>query len=128
MARRVAPNVGITLMPQTTPKISIQVAAPTRMAGSRLRKKLRDWAAESEFVASTESTFGSEDGGFWNLVLTVTDLSNCWGELRALLNTTLKNEPALHSSLIIVAEGQRGWDDYLLLYHFDPSQRVDIIP
>jgi hypothetical protein len=27
--------------------------------------------------------------------------------------------------MIVVCEGERGWDDYLLLRHFDKSQKID---
>jgi len=35
---------------------------------------------------------------------------------------------ALRGSTIVTCEGSRGWDDYKLLHHFDPSQALDRLP
>ena len=33
--------------------------------------------------------------------------------------------PGLAAAAIIVCEGEHGWDDYLLLHHFDPAEPLD---
>jgi hypothetical protein len=33
--------------------------------------------------------------------------------------------PALRRACIVTAEGSRGWDNYVLLHHFDPRQKLD---
>jgi len=33
--------------------------------------------------------------------------------------------PYLSKTSIVVCEGNNGWDDYLLLHHFDKSEDID---
>jgi hypothetical protein len=35
---------------------------------------------------------------------------------------------SLKIKMIVVCEGERGWDDYLLLHHFDKRQKLDKPP
>jgi hypothetical protein len=37
----------------------------------------------------------------------------------------LQADPALANIAIVVCQGERGWDDYLLLHHFDSSVPLD---
>jgi len=44
-----------------------------------------------------------------------------WSAARPLLED-------LSIKLIVVSQGEQGWEDYLLLYHFDPAERLDDPP
>jgi hypothetical protein len=35
---------------------------------------------------------------------------------------------ALAESSMAMCEGQRGWEDYLLLHHYDPAVQLDRLP
>jgi hypothetical protein len=50
-------------------------------------------------------------------------------ELWSEISTKVYGESAFSSQLgqasIVVCEGKQGWDDYLLLHHFNPSEKLD---
>lgn len=56
-------------------------------------------------------------------VFQTTALLNFWIRTRDALQTS-----AFGQTAIVVSQGSRGWDDYLLLHSFDPSEEVDVIP
>jgi hypothetical protein len=64
---------------------------------------------------------GEEGGGYVNVSLRAADVVGLWGSVRELLQA----DAALARAAIVVCQGERGWDDYLLLHHFDPSQVLD---
>jgi hypothetical protein len=63
--------------------------------------------------------------GYVNFFFASSDVQATWTRLRA---TTLIHPVVgrrLRDSTIIVAEGSHGWEDYLLLHHFDSRQPLD---
>jgi hypothetical protein len=49
--------------------------------------------------------------------------ASLWAAVRAELQAV----PGLAGAAIVCCEGQRGWDDYLLLHHFDPTVPLDLL-
>jgi hypothetical protein len=39
----------------------------------------------------------------------------------------LNSYPELGAAAILVCQGEHGWDEYLLLRHFDPCQALDAL-
>ena len=69
-------------------------------------------------------TEGDDDGPYINVCLNVANLDQLWLKIRELLRAN----PALARCTIITCQGKMGWDDYLLLHHYDRSLRLDEIP
>jgi hypothetical protein len=72
---------------------------------------------------SADSTIseGNEDGRYINVSFHVADIAGLWSAINALLAADRR----LARSVIVTCEGIHGWDDYLLLHHFDSSLIVD---
>jgi hypothetical protein len=66
---------------------------------------------------------GEEGGGYVNVGLKAADSVALWAAVRK----QLQAEAGLARAAIVVCQGERGWDDYLLLHHFDPSQVLDMM-
>ena len=65
-----------------------------------------------------------EDGGpYINVCFDVPKLERLWLAIRGILDAN----PAVAQATIITCQGKRGWDDYLLLHHFDVSEQLDDI-
>lgn len=47
-----------------------------------------------------------------------------WSRIRRLYDASEIGR-RLALSTIVVCEGKHGWDDYLLLQHFDPAENLD---
>jgi len=84
-------------------------------------------AAASRDVRSFEYRHGTDHGPYVNLYfeLNPATIGKFWLELRrkAFHHRTLGR--GLRSSSIVTCQGSRGWDNYRLLLHFDPTVSLD---
>ena len=64
---------------------------------------------------------GEDDGPSINVDCQPADVRALWAEVRE----QLRADAGLAASAIVCCEGEHGWDDYLLLHHFDPSEPLD---
>ncbi len=64
---------------------------------------------------------GEDQGRFVNFNISVEDLKVAWLKIKS----TLLKETRFLRSTIVTCEGSNGWDDYLLLHHFDGSEALD---
>lgn len=72
-------------------------------------------------VAGASVRRGEDDGSYIDIGFEAADPIELWAAIREQLRTS----PALAAAAIVVCQGERGWDDYLLLHHFDPSEPLD---
>jgi hypothetical protein len=85
---------------------------------------LADIAASSASVREF-STAKGPDGTWVNFFFRGRSVSAVW---RALHSRGLRHRrwgASLRRASIVTCEGQRGWDDYRLLHHFDPAIPLD---
>ena len=64
---------------------------------------------------------GEDNGKYVNLNIKTDNLKNTWDNIKDII---FKN-PTIQNSSIVVCEGNQGWDDYLLLHHFDKNEKID---
>jgi hypothetical protein len=109
--------------------ISIQVQ-PHRAPGlgiDGVRKTMEHVAATSPLVERHHFDEGHDKGHYFNFTFGTRNLKALW----KLLHEQLYADPAhghlVARSSIATCEGPHGWDDYLLLHHFDPEQRCDVL-
>jgi hypothetical protein len=62
-------------------------------------------------------TEGFDNGRFINLEFAPEDTAGLWASVRE----ELSKVPGLADAAIVCVQGERGWDDYLLLHHFDKA-------
>lgn len=77
--------------------------------------------AGEPFAASSHVTEGFDDVAFVNVDFTTSDVVGLWTALR----NALPSIRGLAETAIVCCEGAEGWDDYLLLHHFDASVSLD---
>ena len=64
---------------------------------------------------------GFDKTRYFNFTFGTEDLEGLWTEIQsAVYRNPALAEPMAKSS-IVVCEGENGWNDYLLLFHFDPD-------
>ena len=66
-------------------------------------------------------TDGLDRGRYVNVAFATDDLKALWSALRE----EMLGVPRLAEAAIVCCEGEHGWDDYLLLHHFDPTEPID---
>ena len=64
---------------------------------------------------------GDDNGPYINFNIQTNDLKQTWQAVYSILSKL----PYVSSSAIVACGGDNGWDDYLLLYHYDKSESVD---
>jgi hypothetical protein len=72
---------------------------------------------------SPEITEGYDSGAFINLNIKTHNVKVLWVKIEKYL----KNHSELFNCTIITCEGSQGWDNYLLLHHFDSTEKFDEI-
>lgn len=70
---------------------------------------------------------GDDDGPYVNFNFATPDVRTLWATLRAFLYADTVLGRALRQSTMVICEGARGWDDYLLLYATDPAEVLDTL-
>lgn len=106
-------------------QINIQLQDSTP-ANENLPKLLGKLAMIGSAHATTETTWltsGEEDGRYFNLNIECSDLGQVWPLLQPLVTSGLSQG----IRMIVTCQGEDGWNDYLLLYHFDESELVDTL-
>jgi hypothetical protein len=64
---------------------------------------------------------GLDRGRYVNVEFETEDAAGVWAVVRAELRVV----PGLAGAAIVCCEGEHGWDDFLLLHHFDPAEPLD---
>jgi len=64
---------------------------------------------------------GDDEGQYINVYLKAVDVRGVWLQVQRLLS----ENPEFASAAIVTCQGDSGWDDYLLLHHFNPAEPLD---
>jgi len=91
----------------------------------RLATECEVIARRTEGVRGLGVSEGDDDGAYLNIVFATVDTATSWPRLREALLASTEFGAALMASSICMCTGEGGWDDYLLLYHFDPTVPLD---
>jgi hypothetical protein len=66
--------------------------------------------------------------GCINVNFRTLDLPRLWLAIQESLGFAEDARPPIARALVVVCEGEYGWDDYLLLHHYDDYEVPDIFP
>ena len=77
--------------------------------------------ARLQALAEATVTHGEDAGSFINIDFLPAEASPLWAAVR----NEVKTDSALAACSIICCEGDRSWDDYRLLHHYDPALELD---
>jgi len=77
--------------------------------------------------AELEITEGEDDGPYLTCDFRTRDLGRLWEILQGQVFWGRAIGPSLAMSSIVTCQGNRGWDDYLLLHHYDRAQALDTL-
>lgn len=84
-------------------------------------------ASNKDLVSRFAVVEGEDKGPYANLMFETTELKKLWHLLQGTLYKDKMVGSALSQASMAMCEGKDGWNDYLLLYHFDPSVKLDNI-
>jgi hypothetical protein len=107
--------------------VQIQAGLATALEAEQAVAKLLALAGEKVFAAqghaiSAEAVKGD---GCISVNFRAPDLARLWRAIQEKLGLGEDEQPPIARALIVVCEGQFGWDDYLLLHHYDEFETPD---
>jgi hypothetical protein len=85
--------------------------------------RLRRIAKHHAIGNAVHATEGYDEGRYINVSFESADVVRLWMALKE----ELGNDSALANVSTICCQGDDGWNDYLLLHHFDATQMLDRI-
>jgi hypothetical protein len=68
---------------------------------------------------------GEDNGAYLNIVFATKDPLHSWKTIREDLMESAAFGSQLKAASMAMCTGAEGWNDYLLLYHYDPSVPLD---
>lgn len=74
-----------------------------------------------DFVTRAQESAGWDGHPFVNVLFATDDPRRLWAALKETLFDDPGLGPGLAKSAMTICEGPNGWDDYLLLSHYDPA-------
>lgn len=102
--------------------VQIQEGLASAMEAERAVAQLLALAGERLFAHAAEAVPGD---GCIKVNFHARDLSALWRAIQEKLGLADGEPPAIARALIVVCEGQYGWDDYLLLHHYEDYEITD---
>ena len=82
-------------------------------------------AKDRTLVAGFEMTSGEDEGPYVNFTYLAKDPAALWQRIESDVLAHPELGRMIASASIIVCEGSNGWDDYLLLHHYDRTLTLD---
>ena len=70
---------------------------------------------------------GDDAGPYLNLMFKTSDLARLWEGVQLALDAHPTLGTLLRQSSMTLCTGETGWDDYLLLHHFNPAFALDVL-
>src|SRR4051794_27387463 len=95
--------------------IQVQPARVKRLNVAPVDMSLRRLAARRALVRRVRFEEGNDRGRYMNFNYTTAKPARLWRALRA----GPFRSALLRSAAMVLCEGENGWDDYLLLHHWD---------
>jgi hypothetical protein len=102
-------SLHVQIQPARSPRLDVS-GAVTRLA-----------RAAQQAGATVCVSQGDDHGRYVNVDFTANDLPAVW----AVVQPDVQTIPGLAEAAIACCQGEQGWDDYLLLHHFDPTEALD---
>ena len=102
--------------------IQIQPERAPDLKMEEIQAAFESIAGMASLVRHHQFDDGFDKTRYFNFTFGTEDLKGLW----AVIQSTIYRNPALAEpmakSSIAVCTGENGWDDYLLLFHFDPNE------
>jgi len=76
-------------------------------------------------LSGAHITRGNDSGKYINVELRSNDIPRLWKEIKQALFVDERAGSDVKRGTVVVCSGDAQWKDYLLLHHYDASQRLD---
>jgi hypothetical protein len=111
---------------------TLHIQVQPDLAGSldtiRLRKEFEAIATENPLVAAHRFRNGTDDGDYYNFDFDTPRPSALWEQIRSTIYEAPAFGESVRLSSMAICTGHNGWEDYLLIHHWDPGEDLDEVP
>jgi hypothetical protein len=107
--------------------LSIQVQ-PARSPGIDMAGVIAEFeaiACVTEVVKHHAFDSGNDEGAYFNFTFGTPDARKLWQVIQERLYNPGAISKHMRQASMAMCSSEEGWDDYLLLYHFDPTVGLD---
>jgi hypothetical protein len=104
--------------------VQVQPQRSNRLDVSAVNAALRRVAKNKALVRRFRFEDGNDEGGYMNFNFVTAKPAQLWQVLRL----GPFRSSVLRSASMVICEGENGWDDYLLLHHWDRRLKLDSAP
>ena len=108
-------SISIQIQPDLSPNIDMEVVANEFLA----------IATMSELVVCHSFDSGEDDGSYFNYTFDAKKPLRLWHEIQSRLYENQELAAHMKKSSIATCSDEDSWDNYLLLFHFDPTVDLD---
>ncbi len=105
--------------------IQIQTERAPELRLDTVRRTMNEIALHCPGCKSLDVIEGDDSGPYVNFLFETDKPIALWHELIRRLYDNSRPGTAARQSSIVTCEGENGWDDYLLLAHYDAAERLD---
>jgi len=118
---------GLTSPPAAELHVQVQPGLAPALDLALLRASFDAITHTEASVLRSKIEAGEDDGPYLNLMFKTSDLARLWRVVQVELYEHPKLGELLRSSSMTLCTGETGWDDYLLLHHFNPAFELDTL-
>jgi len=118
-------SLNVSEQEMSTLCIQIQPNRAPEMDMARVRALGEEVASDKVLVERFSIVQGEDGGPYVNLMFETERLAELWKLLSVKLYEDRGVGAGMARASMSTCEGKHGWDDYLLLYHFDPEIKLD---
>jgi hypothetical protein len=107
------PTLNVQIQPDRDPSLDVDAALDLLASAARM--------ADAELEVSQ----GEDGGPYVNAFFRAVELARLWEVLQNHVLSETRLGPRIAAASIVTCEGREGWDDFLLLHHFDRRHALD---
>ena len=93
-----------------------------------LRRALQTLATNNPIVTDHRFGNGNDNGEYYNFDFDTPRPAELWDQIRKTVFADAAFSDAFTQGSMAICTGQNGWDDYLLIHHWDASEDLDEVP
>jgi hypothetical protein len=108
--------------------IQVQPGLAESLDMVRLRREFQAIATDNPLVSGHRFRNGNDDGDYYNFDFDTPRPAALWEQIRAAVYDASAFGQSVHHSSMAICTGIHGWEDYLLIHHWDPAEDLDDVP
>lgn len=93
-----------------------------------LRRAFQDLAADNPIVSGHRFRNGKDNGDYYNFDFDTPRPAELWDQIRSRVFSNAEFTDTFQRASMAICTGNHGWDDYLLIHHWDASEDLDEVP